>query len=288
MSDNKITKAVITAAGYGTRFLPITKGVGKEMLPIIDKPIILYLVEEAVKSGITDIYICTLKDKKEIEQFFKKDPKYEKYLRSIGKADLADSVHYVTHLANIKFIYQKTPKGLGYTISTVEKYTQDEPFVVLLGDDLIVTDNETEPVTKQLIDAYEKCECSILGVQQVDASLTHKYGIIKPGKINGRLIEVKAMVEKPKDNPPSKYAALGRYILTPEIFGIIHNLEPGVGGEIQLTDALAKLANLYAYDFVGTRYDCGDKLSYVTATIDLSLKREDIGEQVKKHIDSLK
>ncbi len=288
MSDKKITKAVITAAGYGTRFLPITKGVGKEMLPIIDKPIILYLVEEAVKSGITDIYICALKDKKEIEQFFKKDPKYEEYLRSLGKDDLADSVHYVTHLANIKFIYQKNPKGLGYTISTVEKYTKDEPFVVLLGDDLIVTKGETEPVTKQLMDAYEKCGSSILGVQKVDVSLTHKYGIIKPGKVSGRLIEVKGMVEKPKDNPPSKYAALGRYVLTPDIFEILANLEPGVGGEIQLTDALAKLSTLYAYDFEGKRYDCGDKLSYVEATIDLSLEREDIGSGVKEHIDSLK
>ncbi len=285
---NIVTKAVIPAAGLGTRFLPITKGIGKEMLPIIDKPTILYLVEEAVESGIKDIIICITEDKEEIKRFFKCDPKYEQYLRDQGKPELAEIVKYVGNLANIRFVTQKKPKGLGYTISTVEKYVGDEPFAVLLGDDLIVTDKDSGPVTKQLIEAYNQVGCSVLGVQKVAKSLTSKYGIINPESIEGRLIKVKGMVEKPKDNPPSEYAALGRYVLTSDIFEVLATQEAGLGGEIQLTDALTRLENLYAYDFVGKRYDCGDKTQYVEATIDLALSREDIGPEIKKHIKELK
>ncbi len=282
----QIKKAVITAAGLGTRFLPVTKGVAKEMFPIIDKPTLEYLVEEAVASGIEEVIIPILKEKTEICRFFERNEDYEDYLIKKGHPELAEAIRYATTLCKVTIVELNDLKGLGYTIYSLKDYLGDDPFVVILGDDLIIN-KDSDPVCKQLIDAYNTVGCPILGVQTVDKSLTSKYGIIKPGKVDGRLIEVKGMVEKPKDNPPSCYAALGRYVLTKDIFECIEKTEPGAGDEIQLTDALTKLDKLYAYDFIGNRYDIGDKYQYVKAIIDISLDREDIGEQVKEHIKEL-
>ncbi len=283
---SEIKKAVITAAGLGTRFLPMTKGVAKEMFPLVDRPTLLYLVEEAVNSGIEEVIIPILKEKTEICRFFERNEDYEEYLIKKGHPDYAEAIKYVSTLCKVTIVEQNELKGLGYTIYCLKDYLGDDPFVVLLGDDLIIT-KDSDPVCKQLIDAYEKVKEPILGVQVVDPSLTSKYGIIKPGKIDGHLIEVKGMIEKPKTNPPSNFAALGRYVLTKDIFSKIEETKPGAGDEIQLTDALTKLDTLYAYDFVGTRYDIGDKYQYVKAIIDISLDRDDIGEQVKEHIKSL-
>ncbi|MCD8204873.1 MAG: UTP--glucose-1-phosphate uridylyltransferase [Coprobacillus sp.] len=284
---SSVNKAVILAAGLGTRFLPFTKAVGKEMLPIIDTPTILYHVEECVASGISDIIICVKEDKPEIEKFFTRDEEYEKYLISTGHKDYADLIKYVSTLANIYFVTIDKPVGIGYTLYQCKDLLGDDPFVVILGDDLIINKGG-EPVTKQLIDAYETCHHPLIGVQTVAPERTKKYGIIKPGKVEGRLIEVKGMIEKPKDNPPSNYACLGRYLLEKDIFTAIENTKPGAGNEIQLTDALTKIDSLYAYDFIGKRYDIGDKEEFVKATIDLALDREDIGPAIKEYIKSIK
>ncbi len=284
---SKVNKAVILAAGLGTRFLPFTKAVGKEMLPIIDKPTILYHVEECVASGIRDIIICVKADKPEIEKFFTRDEEYEKYLTSVGHEDYADCIKYVSTLAKIQFVTIDKAIGIGYTLYQCKDLLGDDPFVVILGDDLIINEGG-DPVTKQLIDAYEKCHSPLIGVQSVAPERTKKYGIIKPGKVDGRLIEVKGMIEKPKDNPPSNYACLGRYLLQKDIFSAIERTAPGAGNEIQLTDALTKLDTLYAYDFVGKRYDIGDKEEFTKATIDLAMERDDIGPAIREYIKTIK
>ncbi len=283
MNIKKVRKAVIPAAGLGTRFLPATKGMAKEMLPIVDKPTILYQVEEAVNAGIEEVIIIISKEKKAIIDFFAKDEEYERYLISKGHKDFADVIKNISELAKITYVYQDEQKGLGHAILCTKEAVGDEPFVVILGDDLIINKNG-DNVSKQLIDAYYKMGTSILGVQEVDASLTYKYGIVKPGIIDGRYIEVIGMVEKPKDNPPSRYAALGRYLLTPDIFDKLKVTTYGAGGEIQLTDALTKLDKLWAYNFIGSRYDIGDKFGYVKAIIDFSLDRDDIKDLVYEHI----
>ncbi|MCD8204061.1 MAG: UTP--glucose-1-phosphate uridylyltransferase [Coprobacillus sp.] len=284
---SKVNKAVILAAGLGTRFLPFTKAVGKEMLPIIDRPTILYHVEECVKSGIKDIIICVKEDKPEIEKFFTRDEEYEKYLTSTGHPEYADVIKYVSTLANIQFVTIDKPLGIGYSLYQCKDLLGDDPFIVILGDDLIIN-KDGDPVTKQLIDAYDVCHSPLIGVQTVAPERTKKYGIIKPGKVDGRLIEVKGMIEKPKDNPPSLYACLGRYLLEKDIFTAIEHTAPGAGNEIQLTDALTKLDTLYAYDFIGNRYDIGDKEEFIKATIDIALSREDVGEATKEYIESIK
>ena len=282
-----IRKAVIPAAGLGTRFLPATKGLAKEMLPIIDKPTLLYQVEEAVASGCDEVVLIISDQKKEIIRFFERDEAYEEYLKSKNHGEFAEIIKKIATVAKISYAYQNEQKGLGHAILCAKESVGDEPFLVILGDDLIVN-YEGPTASKQLIDAYNKTGCSILGVQKVSLEATKKYGVIDPISEDGRLILMKGMVEKPQSNPPSCYAALGRYVLTPDIFNLLETQEPGKGGEIQLTDALARLNKIYAYDFVGRRYDIGDKFGYVQAVIDFSLKRDDLKEKVKKYLEELK
>lgn len=271
----QVKKAVIPAAGLGTRFLPATKGMPKEMLPIIDKPTLLYQIEEAYNSGCDEVILIISKAKEDIKKFFNREEEYENYLRSKGQDQYADEIKRIATLIKITYVYQNEMKGLGHAILCTKEAVNNEPFLVILGDDLVINRNG-ETASKQLIDAYNKTNSSILGVQKVSEEATKKYGIVDPISVDGRLIKVKSMVEKPSSNPPSLFAALGRYVLTPDIFEILENTKPGKGGEIQLTDALKELDTLYAYDFEGVRYDIGDKFGYLTAFIDLALDREDL------------
>ncbi len=284
----KIRKAIIPAAGLGTRFLPATKALPKEMLPIVDTPTIHYIVLEAIKSGIEDIIIITNSTKESMENYFDVNFELETRLRASHKDKLADEVHQIAEMANVYYIRQKEPKGLGHAILCAKTFIGDEPFAVLLGDDLVV--NKDEPALKQLIDAYYKVDGNILGVQKVKHDQVNKYGIIDPkGKlIDDNLIPVKDFVEKPAiDKAPSDYAVLGRYVLKPEIFDALEKQTPGVGGEIQLTDAIRKTmdkVNLYGCNFKGTRYDIGDKFGYIKATLDFALEKEELKDKVKDYI----
>ena len=243
-----INKAVIPAAGLGTRFLPATKGLPKEMLPIIDKPTILYQVEEAIECGCQEVIIIISPNKEEIIRFFSRDLSYESYLKSKGHDDFAELIKKIATMAKITFVYQIEQKGLGHAILCAKDVIGDEPFLVILGDDLIVNDDGPS-ASAQLIKAFEQTNCSVLGVQKVSLEATKKYGIVDPLEIDGRLMLMKGMVEKPKSNPPSLYAALGRYVLTPSIFNLLETQTPGANGEIQLTDALKRLDKVYAYVF---------------------------------------
>jgi UTP--glucose-1-phosphate uridylyltransferase len=288
----KITKAVIPAAGLGTRFLPATKALPKEMLPIVDIPNIQYIVEEAVKAGIKDILIIISGSKEAIEDHFDVNAELEMRLRASGKNEQADQIRAIADMANIVYIRQKEPKGLGHAVLSAKPFIGDEPFAVLLGDDLITDD--VKPAIGELIEAYEETNGgTVLGCKRVPDELLHKYGVVKPtGEATGTLFPVCDMVEKPKDKSiaPSNVAVLGRYVLPGCIFHYLENTKPGVGGEIQLTDAIkASMESnpCYAKVFTGTRYDIGDKFGYVKAIIDYALKRDDIGEQVKEYIKSL-
>ena len=278
-----VRKAVIPAAGLGTRFLPATKGLPKEMLPIIDKPTLLYQVEEAVNAGCEEVILIISKAKEDIKKFFVREENYEQYLRSKGQDEFADEIKRIATLCKITYVYQNEMKGLGHAILCTKEAVGDEPFLVILGDDLVINKNGPT-ASAQLIEAYNKTGTSILGVQKVSLEATKKYGIVDPISEEGRLILMKGMVEKPSSNPPSLYAALGRYVITSDIFDLLEKTEPGKGGEIQLTDALKRLDKIYAYDFEGTRYDCGDKFGYVTAIIDLALDREDLREKTLNFI----
>ena len=274
----KVRKAVIPAAGLGTRFLPATKGLPKEMLPIIDKPTLLYQVEEAVNAGCEEVILIISKAKEDIKKFFVREESYEEYLRSKGQNEFADEIKRIATLCKITYVYQNEMKGLGHAILCTKEAIGDEPFLVILGDDLVINKNGPT-ASEQLIEAYNKTGKSILGVQKVSLEATKKYGIVDPISEDGRLIKMKGMVEKPASNPPSLYAALGRYVITSDIFELLETTKPGKGGEIQLTDALKRLGSIYAYDFIGTRYDIGDKFGYVTAIIDLALDRDDLKEK---------
>ena len=249
-SLKKIRKAIIPAAGLGTRFLPATKAMPKEMLPIVDKPTIQYIVEEAVASGIEDIIIVTGKGKRAIEDHFDIAYELEENLKEKGKLDMLEKVQYPTNLANIHYIRQKQPLGLGHAVWCARNFIGDEPFAVLLGDDIVKSD---PPCLKQLIDVYEETHSSVIGVQTVSDEETHRYGIIEPEARNGRAYQVKNFVEKPAPGTaPSNLAIMGRYILTPEIFMFLEKQEKGAGGEIQLTDAIQKLNQIqrvFANDF---------------------------------------
>ncbi|EGQ20091.1 UTP-glucose-1-phosphate uridylyltransferase [Sporosarcina newyorkensis 2681] len=273
----KITKAIIPAAGFGTRFLPATKAQPKEMLPIIDKPTIQYIVEEAVASGITDIIIVTGKGKRSIEDHFDYAPELEANLFKKGRADLLNKVRYSSNLANIHYVRQKEPLGLGHAIWCARSFIGNEPFAVLLGDDIVQSET---PCLGQLINVYEKTGSPIVGVQQVPQEDTERYGIIDPGLQQDRRYEVRSLIEKPSPEiSPSNLAIVGRYILTPDIFNFLSEQEIGFGGEIQLTDAIQKLNHirkLYAYEFEGKRYDVGEKAGFVKATLDFALLDEDI------------
>lgn len=285
----RIKKAIIPAAGLGTRFLPATKAQPKEMLPIVDKPTIQYIVEEAVSSGIEDIIIVTGRTKKSIEDHFDKSVELEMQLEKTGKEELLEIARSVSDIANIYYIRQKEPKGLGHAILTARTFIGDEPFAVLLGDDVI--DSEV-PCLKQMIATYEKYNTTILGVQTVDASQVNKYGIIDGTQINDRIYTVKDMVEKPRiEDAPSNVAVLGRYIITPAIFDYLENQTVGAGGEIQLTDALCRMAQreeIHAYDFVGKRYDVGSKMGFLRATVEFALKREELREEFREYLLGLK
>lgn len=283
--QSKVKKAVIPAAGLGTRFLPATKAQPKEMLPIVDKPTLQYIIEEAVESGIEEILIITGRNKKSIEDHFDKSVELELELQQKGKKELLEIVQKISNMINIHYIRQKEPKGLGDAIYCSRHFIGDEPFAVMLGDDIV--DNNI-PCLKQLIDAYDEYRTTILGVQKVDIKDTNKYGIISAKYIEDRVYKVKDLVEKPESsNAPSNIAILGRYIITPEIFDILENLPPGKGGEVQLTDALKLLSKkeaMYAYNFEGRRYDVGDKLGFLEATVDYALKRDDIKDDFLNYL----
>ena len=287
-----IRKAVILAAGFGTRFFPATKSQSKEMLPIVDKPTIQYIIEEAIASGIEEILIVTSSTKRSIEDHFDKSYELEDTLAKKGKQAMLEMVQNISNMAQIHYIRQKEAKGLGHAILCAKTFIGDEPFAVLLGDDIVV--NEENPATGQLIRAYEKNGCSIMGVQSVADEDVSKYGIMKPStssKPDGRLVKLSGMVEKPKqEEAPSNLAVMGRYVLTPEIFEMLETQEPRADGEIQLTDAIDRLMDrqaVYAYDFEGNPYDVGDKFGFIKATIDFSLSREDLREQVEAYLSEL-
>lgn len=283
----KVRKAVIPAAGLGTRFLPATKAQPKEMLPIVDKPTIQYIVEEAVEAGIEDIIIISGRSKRAIEDHFDKSYELEEMLAQKGKWEELEEIQAISNLANIHYIRQKEAKGLGDAIYCAHRFIGDEPFAVLLGDIIVQAE---KPALAQLIDTYEKENVSVIGVQEVPLQSVHQYGVIHPeGEIvEGQPIEVKGFVEKPKfEVAPSNLAIMGRYILTPTIFNALKVTEPGAGGEIQLTDAI-ELVNhserIVAHDVQGTLYDCGSKVGFVQATIDFALQREDLRHEILTYI----
>ena len=285
----RVRKAIIPAAGLGTRFLPATKAQPKEMLPIVDKPTIQYIIEEAIASGIEEILIITGRNKKSIEDHFDKSIELELQLEKSGNEDGLKMVRDISNMANIYFIRQKEPKGLGHAISCAKAFVGDEPFAVMLGDDIV--DSEV-PCLKQLMDCYVKYETSIIGVQEVPLSEVYKYGIVNGTLIEDRVYKVNDLVEKPKVSEAiSNIAILGRYIITPRIFDIIENTKPGKGGEIQLTDALKTLISeepMYAYNFRGRRYDVGDKQGFLEATVEYALKREDLKKAFMQYLLTIK
>lgn len=286
----KIRKAVIPAAGYGTRFLPATKATPKEMLPIVDKPTIQYIVEEALASGIEEILIISGHAKRAIEDHFDSAPALEMELEKKGKMELLKLVRDIGAI-KIHYIRQQQMRGLGDAILCARAFVQDEPFAVLLGDD-VVYNGEGRPALQQLIDVYNETGSSVLGCQTVPEEKVSSYGIIKGEPTSdARTMRVLDMVEKPAvEDAPSRMAVLGRYIITPAIFDILAHTLPGKGGEIQLTDALQVLADrqpVYAYDFEGTRYDLGDKLGFLKATVEFALRREDLGEAFRAYLTEL-
>lgn len=283
-----VKKAIIPAAGLGTRFLPATKSQPKEMLPIVDKPTLQYIIEEAINSGIEEILIITGRNKKSIEDHFDKSVELELELQQKGKTEMLEMVQEISNMVNIHYIRQKEPKGLGHAIHCAKSFIGDEPFAVLLGDDIVDSDT---PCLKQLIDTYDEYKTSILGVQEVAKEDTNKYGILDCKYIEDRVYKVKDMIEKPNvEEAPSNIAILGRYIITPAIFEILENQAPGKGGEIQLTDALKTLASheaIYAYNFEGRRYDVGDKLGFLEATIDFALKKENLKDGLMNYMKNI-
>ena len=287
--EKKIRKAIIPAAGLGTRFLPATKAQPKEMLPIVDKPTIQYIIEEAVASGIEEILIITGRNKKCIEDHFDKSVELELELEKSGKTEMLEMVRKISDMVDIHFIRQKEPKGLGHAISCARTFVGDEPFAVLLGDDIVY--NDQKPCLKQLIDCYSEYNTSVLGVQKVAKENVSKYGIVDGLHIEDRVYKVKGLVEKPSiEEAPSNVAILGRYIITPQIFDILKETEPGKGGEIQLTDALLKLMEeeaMYAYDFEGKRYDVGDKLGFLVANVEYALRKEELKEQFTEYLKTI-
>ncbi|MBP3041150.1 UTP--glucose-1-phosphate uridylyltransferase GalU [Bacillaceae bacterium Marseille-Q3522] len=284
----KIRKAIIPAAGLGTRFLPVTKAMPKEMLPIVDKPTIQYIVEEAIASGIEDIIIVTGKGKRAIEDHFDNAPELENNLLAKKKYDLLEIVRYTSNLADIHYIRQKEPKGLGHAVWCARHFIGEEPFAVLLGDDIVQSET---PCLRQLIDQYEATCSSVIGVQHVPDNETHRYGIIEPDNSEGRRYQVKRFVEKPEPGTaPSNLAIMGRYILTPEIFMCLEKQHAGAGGEIQLTDAIQNLNEIqrvFAYDFEGHRFDVGEKLGFVKTTIEMALQNEEMHEELYRYLKEL-
>lgn len=287
----KITKAVIPVAGFGTRFLPFTKAMPKEMLPIVDTPTIQFIVEEAVKSGITDIIFVTAShsNKRSIEDHFDKSHTLESTLQEKGKWGSLELIQKISNLANIHYVRQKEALGLGDAILCAKSFVADEPFALLLGDDIVKSTNE--PALSQLINCYNKTGCSIMGVQPVEMSEVSKYGIVSAIKPENSYSEMIDFVEKPNpDEAPSNLAVLGRYILTPKIFDFLDTQLPGAGNEIQLTDAVKRMMEVekvYACVFEGRRYDIGDKLGFLMATVDFALENEDLKDKFESYLKTL-
>lgn len=284
----KVKKAIIPAAGLGTRFLPATKAQPKEMLPIVDKPTIQYIVEEAVKAGITDIIIISGRGKRAIEDHFDKSYELEDILSKKDKSELLKIVKNISEMANIYYVRQKEPKGLGHAILCAKSFIGNEPFAIMLGDDIV---ESTIPCIGQLIKVFDKYQKTIIGVQEVKKEKVSDYGIVDCEKIDDRIYKIKDMVEKPDiDKAPSNIAILGRYIMTPGIFNLLDKEVKGKNGEIQLTDAIEKLLETeeaYAYDFIGKRYDVGKKIGFLQATIEIALKREDLKEEFKDYLKDI-
>lgn len=280
----KVRKAIIPAAGLGTRFLPATKAMPKEMLPIVDKPTIQYIVEEAIEAGIEDIIIVTGKGKRAIEDHFDISFELEQNLLEKKKYEILERVQEPSKV-EIHYIRQKEPRGLGHAVWCARKFIGDEPFAVLLGDDIIQAD---VPGVAQLIQQYELTHSSVIGVQEVPEDEAYRYGIVDPVEKDGRLYQVRNFVEKPaKGTQPSNLAIMGRYLLTPEIFEFLEEQEVGAGGEIQLTDAIQKLNKIqrvFAYDFEGKRYDVGEKLGFITTSIDFALQRDDLKDDLLDYL----
>ena len=277
-------KAVIPAAGFGTRFLPATKAQPKEMLPVYDKPTIQYVVEEAVKSGIDDILIITGRNKRSIEDYFDRSMELECTLENADKHDRLKLVRDITGLADICYIRQKEQKGLGDAINCAKKHVGDEPFAVLLGDS--ITKGKT-PCTKQLIDIYEKYGKSAISLEEVPQEKVSRYGIIDGVKVEDNVYDIKKLVEKPAvEDAPSNLAIMGRYVLTPDIFDKLDETEPGVGGEIQLTDALQKLDSIYGVTFEGKTYDIGNRMEWLKTSIEFAMEDEDSKRELKEFISS--
>ncbi len=285
----KITKAIIPAAGFGTRFLPATKSQPKEMLPVVDKPTIQYIVEEAVESGIEDILIVIGRYKSVIEDHFDRSVELEMELEKKGKYDMLEQIQDIAGMANIQFVRQKTALGLGHAVYCAKNFIGNEPFAVMLGDDIV--DSPEYPCLKQMMDLYEREQCSILGVKEVALQDIHKYGVVDGDKIAEGLYTVRSLVEKPKaEAAPSNVAIMGRYIITPAIFDILEKTAPGAGNEIQLTDALKILATkekMLAYAFKGRRHDVGDKLGFLQATVEFALQRDDLRDAFLGYLEQI-
>ena len=287
--QTKITKAIIPAAGFGTRFLPATKSQPKEMLPVVDKPTIQYIVEEAVESGIEDILIVIGRYKSVIEDHFDRSVELEMELEKKGKYDMLEQIQDIAGMANIQFVRQKTALGLGHAIYCAKNFIGNEPFAVMLGDDIV--DSPGYPCLKQMMDIYEQEQCSILGVKEVARQDIHKYGIVDGDKVGDGLYTVRSLVEKPKaEDAPSNVAIMGRYIITPAVFDILEKTAPGAGNEIQLTDALKMLAGrekMLAYAFKGRRHDVGDKLGFLQATVEFALQRDGLKDDFLQYLETI-
>lgn len=284
----KVRKAVIPAAGLGTRFLPATKAQPKEMLPIVDKPTIQYIIEEAAAAGIEDIIVVTGRNKRSIEDHFDRSIELEMELEKDGKDDMLKMVKDIPEIANIHFIRQKQPLGLGHAVLTASHFIGNEPFAVLLGDDVVIS---RKPCLQQMIEVFDEYQTSIVGVQKVSDDVVHKYGIVDGKSVDDGVYKVKGLVEKPSlEEAPSNIAILGRYILTPEIFRFLETQEKGAGGEIQLTDAMKRLAAeqaMYAYIFKGHRYDVGSKTGFLQANIEFALRNPEIRDELMEYLKEL-
>jgi UTP--glucose-1-phosphate uridylyltransferase len=293
-TQKKVRKAVLPAAGVGTRFLPATKAQPKEMLPLVDKPLIQYVVEECVESGIENIIIVTGRGKHAIEDHFDVSPGLENMLERAGKKDLAELVRHISHMTHVCYIRQKEPKGLGHAVLTARELVGDEPFAVLLGDVII---DAAKPATKQLMDVWDATGVGAIAVEEVPREQIHLYGVISAepapqGAFAERLLRVRDLIEKPQpEKAPSNLAITGRYLLPPEVFDCLERTPPGSGGEIQLTDALRILAQesgLWAYIYDGISHDAGDKLGFLKATVEMALKNPEFGEGFRAYLKSLK
>jgi UTP--glucose-1-phosphate uridylyltransferase len=289
----RVRKAVFPAAGLGTRFLPATKAQPKEMLPLVDKPIIQYGVEEALASGCDQIIIVTGRGKQAIEDHFDVSYELERMLQDRKKTDLLEIVRHISDLIHVAYVRQKEALGLGHAVLTARELVGNEPFAVLLADDVIDAD---PPCLKQMIDVFEQMQCSVLATQMVEGKAISAYGVLDvepvPGKLKGRLYEISNMVEKPRpEDAPSHLAIIGRYILTPAVFETLSEIQAGAGGELQLTDGmrlLLKKEKMYAYVYEGKRHDTGDKLGFLKATVEFALKRPDLGQAFREYLKTLK